>query len=44
MVPNLLHIYSKTNFYSSVVNESRFIKFAKDLSEAFKQDIIISLK
>jgi hypothetical protein len=34
----------KTNFYSSVVNESRFIKFAKELSEAFKQDIIISLK
>ena len=35
---------SKTNFYSDVVNESRFIKFAKELSEAFKQDIIISLK
>lgn len=35
---------TKTNFYSSVVNESRFIKFAKELSEAFKQDIIISLK
>lgn len=35
---------SKTNFYSDVVNETRFIKFAKELSEAFKQDIIISLK
>lgn len=33
-----------TNFYSDVVNEERFNKFAKDLSEAFKQDIIISLK
>ncbi len=34
----------KTNFYSSVVNEQRFNQFAKDLSEAFKQDIIIKLK
>lgn len=33
-----------TNFYSDVVNEERFNKFAKELSEAFKQDIIISLK
>lgn len=33
-----------TNFYSSVVNQERFDKFAKDLSEAFKKDIIISLK
>lgn len=33
-----------TNFYSSVVTEERFNKFAKDLSEAFKQDIIISIK
>lgn len=33
-----------TNFYSSVVNEERFNQFAKDLSEAFKQDIIIKLK
>jgi hypothetical protein len=35
---------SATNFYSSVVNEERFNKFAKELSEAFKQDIIISIK
>jgi hypothetical protein len=33
-----------TNFYSDVVTEKRFIAFAKELSEAFKQDIIISLK
>lgn len=33
-----------TNFYSSVVNEERFEKFRKDISEAFKQDIIISIK
>lgn len=33
-----------TNFYSDVVNEELFDKFRKELSEAFKQDIIISLK
>lgn len=33
-----------TNFYSSVVNEERFDKFRKEIAEAFKQDIIISLK
>ena len=33
-----------TNFYSDVVNEERFDKFRKDIAEAFKQDIIISLK
>lgn len=33
-----------TNFYSSVVNEERFEKFRKEISEAFKQDIIISIK
>jgi hypothetical protein len=33
-----------TNFYSSVINEERFDKFKNELSEAFKQDIIISLK
>jgi hypothetical protein len=33
-----------TNFYSSVVNEERFEKFKKEISEAFKQDIIISIK
>ena len=33
-----------TNFYSDVVNEERFNKFRKDIAEAFKQDIIISLK
>ena len=33
-----------TNFYSDVVNEERFDKFRKDIAEAFKQDIIISIK
>jgi len=33
-----------TNFYSDVVNEERFDKFRKEIAEAFKQDIIISLK
>jgi hypothetical protein len=33
-----------TNFYSDVVNEERFNKFRKEIAEAFKQDIIISLK
>lgn len=33
-----------TNFYSSVVNEERFDKFRKEIAEAFKQDIIISIK
>jgi hypothetical protein len=33
-----------TNFYSDVVNEERFNKFRKEIAEAFKQDIIISIK
>ena len=33
-----------TNFYSDVVNEERFNKFRKDIAEAFKQDVIISIK
>jgi hypothetical protein len=33
-----------TNFYSDVVNEQRFDKFRKEIAEAFKQDIIISIK
>jgi hypothetical protein len=33
-----------TNFYSDVVNEERFDKFRKEIAEAFKQDIIISIK
>jgi len=33
-----------TNFYSDVVNEERFDKFRKKIAEAFKQDIIISIK
>lgn len=33
-----------TNFYSSVVNEERFEKFRKEIAEAFKQDVIISIK
>ncbi len=33
-----------TNFYSNVVNEERFNKFRKEIAEAFKQDIIISIK
>jgi len=41
-------IYNKglkaTNFYSDVVNDSLIDKFRNELSEAFKQDIIISLK
>lgn len=33
-----------TNFYSDVINEERFDKFRKEIAEAFKQDIIISIK
>ena len=33
-----------TNFYSDVVNEERFNKFRKEIAEAFKQDVIISIK
>lgn len=33
-----------TNFYSDVINEERFDKFRKEIAEAFKQDVIISIK